>query len=119
MTLYALLTAGLAILGAFVGLRRKAARATARAERAEVDRDAARGKVATAEAQAAVVAEVAVEKAEAVVVATDYRREVEATVAAIPEPTAAQIVEAATAARRKVAAAEKVRRATAARRRGK
>lgn len=62
MTLYAILAAVAAIVGAFLGLRRKASRERDARVMAEVERDVARGKAEVAEATVAVVAEVEARK---------------------------------------------------------
>ena len=110
MTLYAILVAIAAIVGAFFGLRRKAAKERDARVRAEIDRDQARGERDVAEATVAVTAEVDARKDTAVVVGEDFKAEVAAIAAAahaatpaagVPtEPTPAEVVRAADEARR-------------------
>lgn len=76
MTAYAILAAIAAVLGAFLGLRRKAARERDARVMAEAQRDVAKGRAEVAEAQADVVAEVEARKDAAVEVGEDYQAEV-------------------------------------------
>ena len=112
MTAYAILAAIAAVLGAFLGLRRKAARERDARVMAELDRDVAKGRAEVAEATVAVAAEVEARKDAAVEVGEDYRAEVaalataahaETPAAGVPvtrEPTPAEVIAAADEARR-------------------
>lgn len=62
MTAYALLAAIAAIIGAFLGLKRKASRERDARVQAEIDRDVAQGRADVAEATVIVAAEVAADK---------------------------------------------------------
>jgi len=62
VTLYAILAAVAAVLGAFLGLRRKASRERDARVQAELDRDVAKGRADVAEATVIVAAEVAADK---------------------------------------------------------
>ena len=91
MTAYAILAAVAAVLGAFLGLRRKASREHDARVQAELDRDVARGRADVAEATAGEVVRVEARKDAAVEVAADYRAEVAAEVervATAPTPAA-------------------------------
>ena len=76
MTAYAILAGLLALIGTYLGLRRKAAKERDARVKAEIDRDVARGQRDVAEAQVGEIVRVEARKDAAVVVGEDYRAEV-------------------------------------------
>ena len=112
MTAYAILAAIAALVGMFLGLRRKAAKERDARVKAEIDRDVARGQRDVAEAQVGEIVRVEARKDAAVVLGEDFKAEVAAIAAAahaatpaagVPvtsEPTPAEVVRAADEARR-------------------
>ena len=112
MTAYAILAAIAALVGMFLGLRRKAAKERDARVKAEIDRDVARGQRDVAEAQVGEIVRVEARKDAAVVLGEDFKAEAAAIAAAahaatpaagVPvtsEPTPAEGVRAADEARR-------------------